>query len=105
MRRAAVLAIVLVLALGGVAQAKSSVDKVAGTFSYYAFAGEPASYRVLSVNAQTTDPVKGSWTWTRPNGTFSGPVTCLRVDGDDAWIAGYTTPASELPGGRLLLGP
>ena len=98
MRRAAVLAILFVLALGGVAQAKTSVDKVAGTFTYDAFPDLAEGYRELSVSAQATDPVKGSWTWTRPNGTFSGPVTCLRVDGDDAWIAGYTAPASELLG-------
>ena len=87
MRKAAILAFILVMAVGGSVQAKANVGKVTGTATYYAL-GTPASWRTLSISAQTSDPVKGTWTWVRPSGTYSGRVTCLRVAGDDAWIAG-----------------
>ena len=61
------------------------VEKVTGSYTYYTFSEFP---RTVSVSAHGTDPVKGTWSWTAPHGSFSGPVTCLQVSGDDAWLAG-----------------
>lgn len=62
------------------------VAKVTGTYEYTVF----GNLRAASISAHATDPVKGTWTWTHTLGTWSGPVTCLRVSGDDAWLAGPT---------------
>jgi hypothetical protein len=88
MRRAAVLAVVLVMALGGVAQAGPPVATVTGTYTYV-----PSGVgRTVTVDART-GPVTGTWSWTNL-GTgmiLSGSVTCLVVDGKDAWMAGPST--------------
>jgi hypothetical protein len=82
----AVMVLVLVLAVPVAAAppATMKVAKVTGTYTYMVFDAP----RTVSVSAHATDPVKGTWTWTTPFGTYSGPVTCLRVSGDDAWLAG-----------------
>ena len=95
MRRAAVLAVILVMALSGVAQAAAPVAKVTGTFTYFP-GGNPANFRTFSISAHATDPVTGTWSWTRPNGTYSGPVTCLHIVGPDAWMAGPATVTDGL---------
>lgn len=98
MRRIALLVAVLVLvtvagsALGGVAEAKKPTGTVAGHYTYNIF-GDPCNWRTWTIHAVGTNPVKGSWTvdrWTCGGLTNSltGSVTCLRVDGDDAWVAG-----------------
>lgn len=79
MRRAAVLAILLVLALSGVAQAKPPVASVTGTYTYE-IGGVP---RTNTVDA-STHPVAGTWS----RNALVGLVTCLVVDGRDAWMAG-----------------
>jgi hypothetical protein len=93
MRRVAVLAVILVMALSGVAQAKADVAKVTGTYSYFVLdeVGNPSLFRTVSLGAQATDPVKGTWSYTRPSDISFGTVTCLRVDGADAWLAGPAT--------------
>lgn len=90
MRRATVLAIVLVMALAGAVQAKDPVAIVAGHYTYFV---EPGNLREVTVTAHGTDPVTGTWSWTQvPSGWhLSGPVTCLVVDGPDAWMAGPST--------------
>jgi hypothetical protein len=91
MRRAAVLAILLVLALGGVAQARGPVALLTGHYTYVTPSG---ALRDVTVNARATDPEAGRWIWTLPSETYSGPVTCFRVVGADAWLAGpITSPA------------
>ncbi len=92
MRKAAIWAVVLVMALSGVALAKAPVASVTGTFTYFT---SPGSFRTISVSAQATDPVQGTWSRTTPTGASSGPVTCLRVSGADAWLAGPTTATTE----------
>jgi len=87
-------ALVLTVAADDVAQAKKPTGNVAGHYTYY-IDGEPCAWRTVTIHATGTDPVKGAWTWIRGTcegviNSFSGPVTCLRVDGDDAWIAGPT---------------
>jgi hypothetical protein len=90
MRRATVLAFIMVMALSGIALAKPPVAMVTGTYTY--LAGEnPEQWRTVALNARATDPAMGTWSWTTPAGTMSGPVTCLRVDGADAWLAGPVT--------------
>jgi hypothetical protein len=94
MRRAAVLAVVLVMAFAGITLAKSSVAKVTGTYTYWFDSG---TGRLVSVNAKDADPAKGTWSWTQllaEGGigmTLSGDVTCLSVDGQNAWVAGPAT--------------
>jgi hypothetical protein len=93
MRRAAVLAVVLVMALSGVAQAAHSRPAtVYGAYSYdlSVFGGD---LRSAVIFAQGSDPVVGAFLRTRPSerSWFAGPVTCLSVDGSDAWIAGPIT--------------
>jgi hypothetical protein len=80
----------LVVSFAGAAQATSSVARVTGTYTYFAY-DDPNEPRSVSISAQATDPVKGDFTWTRPSGGYSGPVTCVRVVGDDAWFAGPVT--------------
>jgi hypothetical protein len=99
MRRAAVLAILLVLALGGVAQAKGPVATLTGHYTYNTPSG---ALREVTVNARATDPEVGRWTWTLGGETYAGTVTCLRVVGEDAWLAGPATSwAGE--GGAVLM--
>ncbi|MDP9223686.1 MAG: hypothetical protein M3P18_07480 [Actinomycetota bacterium] len=82
--------VALVVPFAGAAQATSSVARVTGTYTYFAY-DDPNEPRTVSISVQATDPVKGSFTWTRPAGDYSGPVTCVRVVGNDAWFAGPVT--------------
>jgi hypothetical protein len=83
-------AVAVVMSSAGAALATSSVAKVTGTYTYFAY-DDPSEPRTVSINVQATDPVKGNFTWTRPAGVYSGPVTCVRVVGSDAWFAGPVT--------------
>jgi len=78
----------------GAAQATSAVAKVTGTYTYFAV-DDPSQPRTVAISAQATDPVKGDFRWTRPSGVYSGPVTCVRIVGDDAWFAGPVTTAPK----------
>ena len=78
------LAIGLSVVAASVAQASPSVAKVTGTYSYTSFSG-PKS---VSLSAHGTTPVKGTWSFTGGAGTIGGPITCLVVDGSEAWLAG-----------------
>jgi hypothetical protein len=91
MRRSAVLAILLVLALGGVAQATPPVASVTGTYSYVTNPDIPESSRTISLSARATEPIRGTFTSMRLDTVFTGTVTCLRVAGADAWLAGPVT--------------
>jgi hypothetical protein len=84
--RGAVVAVVAGLALGGAVHADPG-PKVTGGYSYIVFEGrEPRS---VSVEAQGSDPVRGRWVFER--GRLSGPVTCLNVQGDEAFMFGPGT--------------
>jgi hypothetical protein len=76
MRRAAVLAVLLVLALGGVAQAKPPVAMMNGHYTYNRD-GDPAQPREVTVNARATDPAVGKWTWTLGGTTYAGTSPLL----------------------------
>ena len=89
MRRAAVVAILLVLTLGGVANAAPPVAMVTGTYNYFVNPDNPDTSRAISISARATDPVKGTFTITRSGTTvITGVFTCLRLAGADAWLAG-----------------
>jgi hypothetical protein len=83
-------AVALVASFAGAAHATSGVARVTGDYDYFAV-DDPSQPRSFSISAQATNPVKGDFTWTRPSGAYSGPVTCLRVVGNDAWFAGPVT--------------
>ena len=84
--RGVVIGVVASLALVGVVQA-DPVPKVTGGYNYVVFEGsEPRS---VSVQAQGSDTVKGRWLFER--GRLSGPVTCLNVQGDEAFMFGPGT--------------
>jgi len=90
MRRASALAVIMVMALSGIALAKAPVAMVTGTYTYL-IGDDPGRWRTVTLNARATDPAMGTWSWTTPARNTSGPVTCLRVDGADAWLAGPVT--------------
>jgi len=77
----------------GTVQAKPAVHKVTAGYGYYAVDdfGNPDSFRHVSLTAQTGDVTKGNWIWNRPEGTYSGPITCAVTSGQDAWVAGPRT--------------
>jgi hypothetical protein len=84
----------LLASFAGAAQAASPVARVTGTYTYFAV-DDPSQARSVSISAQATDPANGSFTWTRPSGDYSGPVTCVRIVGNDAWLAGPVTSEPE----------
>ena len=94
MRRAFILAAILAVVAVGSVQAKANVPKVNGTYTFN-YTDDPANDRLWSLNVQGTDPVKGTWSSVRLGVHLSGPVTCLRVSGPDAWLAGPITSASQ----------
>jgi len=83
-------AIAVVVTSAGSTLATIPTARVTGTYSYNVF-DDPSQPRSASISVQATNPVKGTFTWTRPSGDYSGPVTCLRVVGNDAWFAGPVT--------------
>ena len=66
-----------------------------GHYTYHAL-GDPDQPRAVTVVAGATDPASGTWKWDTTFGSFSGTVTCLRVDGADAWLAGPVTSPDPL---------
>ncbi len=78
----------------GTVQAKPAVHQVTAGFGYYAVDdfGNPDSFRHVSITAPGwgyRQAATGSGN--RPEGTFSGPVTCVVTSGQDAWVAGPRT--------------
>ena len=93
-RRSTIVLIVALLMIVGVVAAAAAappttkkVAKVTGTYTYFVLEN-PSQWRTVSVSAHATDPVRGTWEWITPSDTYSGPITCLQVSGDDAWLAG-----------------
>lgn len=67
---------------------------VSGSYRYQT---GPGSVRQVSVTARGTDPVSGRWSFTNVGAKVSvaGDVTCLVVDGDEAWVAGRITSLNK----------
>jgi hypothetical protein len=85
-------AIVGLLVLAPAAAAGPPAGNVAGYYTYYPFGG--TSERTIAVLAHGNAPVKG--TWARIDGATgvvlrAGLVTCLVIDGTEAWMAGPET--------------
>lgn len=76
----------LAVLLTGAALAAGPVVKVTGSYSYAVFEGGPT--RSVVIDAHGSTPVKGRWSF---NGAISGDVTCLVVDGDQAFMFGPGT--------------
>jgi hypothetical protein len=74
----------------------ADLDRVSGSYTYKVFGDAPE--RSVSVEAIGSDPVTGTWTFQAlPDGApQSGPVTCLLVQGNEAFMFG---PPAEA-GGR-----
>ncbi len=71
---------------------------VTGTYHYWVFDDPtPARGRQVSVSAIGTDPLQGRWSLTYPEtkASVSGDVTCVVVDGDQAWVAGRITSMNK----------
>jgi hypothetical protein len=73
------------LAIAATATAAAATDRATGTYTY-----TTSGPRSVSLDAHGSDPVKG--TWTLASGARTGPVTCLVVQGADAFI--YGPPAA-----------
>ena len=89
--RAAVLGFALVMAPMGAVQASGPVVRVTGSYTYIVVEGRPG--RAVTVDAHGTDPIRGTWSFQAlPAGVVqSGSVTCLVVEGDDAFMFGPAT--------------
>jgi hypothetical protein len=87
-RRATALGVagMLAMLLTAAVQAGGPVVRVTGSYEYVVFEGGPG--RTVEIDAHGTDPVKGSWAF---NDRLSGDVTCLVVDGDQAFMFGPGT--------------
>ncbi|HEX8940009.1 MAG TPA: hypothetical protein VF763_07580 [Candidatus Limnocylindrales bacterium] len=93
MRRAAILAIGLLLASTTGAQA-ASVPKVSGDYTY-AYAGGTSS---VTLDALATDPGSGTFSWARDTGQWaSGHVTCVVINDQEAWIIGVVDETNTGP--------
>lgn len=92
MRRGLVLGAVLALLVAGTAGASSPRPLVAGSYSYW-FNGHTTT---VQVSAHGGAHISG---WVRvqsPAATFGGPVTCVKVVGRDAWVAGRVAYGSAM---------
>ena len=71
-----------------------SVMSVNGAYAYLTSSG---AERRDSVSVRDTDPVSGTWSRLVPpdGASVGGPVTCLEIDGQDAWLAGPATEDSD----------
>jgi hypothetical protein len=82
-RRGSILgASILLLAVAGTASAAAPGGSVSGSFTYHPF--DRPAVRFGSIGASLAGGVHGTWSWQ----DWHGPVTCLVIDGNDAWIAG-----------------
>lgn len=95
MRRAAMLAVVMVLTLSGVAHAASRSAIVTGDYTYQ-FGPNTSTVRI---SAHAGDPAKGWMSYVGTFSSFGGPVSCVVVDGPDAMAAGPMTYGDGLPDG------
>ncbi len=93
MRRAGVLAVTLLLVSATGVQA-AGVAKVTGTYQTE-FGGVVAT---ITVDAHATTPASGTFSFSNTVGGFiDGEVTCVTIEGSDAWIAGPVLD-SDIPG-------
>jgi hypothetical protein len=72
----------------------ATAASVTGAYTYTA--GDLGT-RSITVEAFDTDPVSGTWSFANLElgRHMTGPITCLVIDGADAWMAGPATQWSE----------
>jgi hypothetical protein len=90
MRRAGVLAVILLIGSVAPAQGAARVPIVTGHVSY-AYLSHVST---LDVAGRAGDPAAGWFSYGGEFATFAGPVVCVRVDGAEAWLAGPITSGS-----------
>ena len=78
----------LIASAVGATAAPGAVALVAGSYTYTTDSG---GHRSASIAAVGTAPLRGTWEWQKRH----GPVTCLVVLGNDAWLAGPGTTGPE----------
>lgn len=90
MRAALVMGALLAVVVVGTAEAKPANHGVTAGVGYYVVNefGDRDFYRHFSVTAETGRQNMGNWLWNRPEGNYSGQVTCIEQVGNDVWIAG-----------------
>ena len=78
------------------------VISVNGAYAYLTSSG---AERRDSVSVRDTDPASGTWSRLVPpdGASLGGPVTCLEIDGQDAWLAGPATEDSDGENWRAAL--
>ncbi len=100
MRRAAILAIGLLLVSATAVQA-TTVPKVSGTFTY-AYGGGTST---VMLDTLATDPGSGSFYFARDNGVWmAGHVTCVAIRDQDAWVVGVIDEGNSGPGPAYWMG-
>ena len=91
-RRIGVLSVTIALGLivsAAPVIAGSPTALVAGSYTYTTFTG---GHRQVGISARLSGgEASGSWS----NLAGSGPITCLVVDGNEAWLAGTGTTGPE----------
>jgi hypothetical protein len=97
MRRAAMLAVVMMLAVSGVAHAAPPSAIVTGDYTYQ----YGPSTSTIQLSAHAGDPAKGWFSYVGAFASFGGPVSCVVVDGPDAMAAGPMTYGDGVPDGSL----
>ena len=84
---AAAAAVSVALAVSWTAIGAAPVDRATGTYTYTS----PSGHKSVLVDAHGTNPVKGSWKLTSATTTRSGSISCLVVQGADAYLFGPPT--------------
>jgi hypothetical protein len=82
------LAAVAAFAVAATTFAARPVDRATGTYTY-----TTTGPRAVTLDAHGTDPARGTWAVT--SGGIGGPVTCLVVDGADAYVYGPPDAGGE----------
>jgi hypothetical protein len=91
MRWAVPAALFLLVSLAAPIQAAPRASRVAGDYAYD-YAGHLARVQVAGRDG---DRLSGRVSYTSEFATFAGPVTCVTVDGADAWLSGPITSGSS----------
>ena len=93
MRVALILGAILALGAVGAVDAKTANHGVTAGVGYYVLdlVGDRDLYRHFSVTAESGRPNPGNWLWNRPEGNYSGNITCVTQSGNDVWLAGTVT--------------
>ena len=86
---ATIIATVLLASVAATSSAAGPSAGVAGGYTYRNFNGAHRSAQIAATVAGSS--VTGYWSWQQNH----GPVTCLVVDGPDAWLAGPGTTGPE----------